>query len=150
MASTTATQDQNQAPKKTRAPRKPKTPAGAPQRPTITDQEHQELLDIRRTAMAGFAAKPQTVDAATKNKARSAVAKSRKIRNSETEVLAAWNAWEASEAERIQAEKDAKASQRKPRTRATKKAEPAPEVVENKDEEAPLVEAEEENEVKAA
>lgn len=147
-----ASTDTSQASTRVRKPRNRKAPTNAPTRPTVTDQEHKELLDIRSAAMKGFTA--GTVDSATKNAARKAVRDSRKVRNleEETGVLPTWRAWEASEAERVAKEQEAKVAARKPRSRAKKAAEPKveSEPVVNPDAEAPLVEVEEEeNEIAA-
>jgi len=63
----------------------------APEFPRPTEESHQELLDIRREAMQGFA--EGTVDQATKALARKAVRESRQARNAWTaydQELAAW------------------------------------------------------------
>jgi hypothetical protein len=48
---------------------------------SITPAQYQEMLDIRRAAMQGFA--DGTVDAATKNTARAAVRNARKVLKAE-------------------------------------------------------------------
>ncbi len=98
----------------------------APQTPTITDEQYQELLAIRLAAMKGFDA--GTVDAETKNKARAAVRKARTVRKAEAAVITTWNAFQAEqEAAKAKAAEEKKAA-RKPRTRKAAAA-PAPELV---------------------
>jgi len=65
----------------------------APEFPRPTQESHQEVLDIRREAMKGFA--EGTVDQATKALARKAVRESRNARNAWEKFdqeMAAWKA----------------------------------------------------------
>src|SRR5882724_1308260 len=78
--------------------RKPRTPKGAPQTPTVTDDKYKELLAIRLLAMHGF--EDGSVDAATKNAARKAIRDARKVRALEEKsgVLPAWRAYQEAQA----------------------------------------------------
>jgi len=105
-----------------------RTPKNAPQRPTVTDDEYQDLLAIRLGAMHGFEANPPTVTAEAKNQARAAVRNARKVRKAEAQVIADWNEYQA----KLAAEAEAKKAARPKRARkpAAAKVEPeqAPEV----------------------
>lgn len=86
---------------------------------TVTDEQYQELLAIRLTAMKGFEA--GTVDETTMKAARAAVRKARKVRKAESEQLEALREQEAKKAAaRSEAAKKAAA------TRANKKQQEVP------------------------
>lgn len=83
--------------------------------PTVTDEQYKELLSIRLAAMHGFA--DGTVDEATKNQARTAVRKARKVRHLEEEngVLPDYREYQAKQVAEAEAKKATRT--RKPRVK---------------------------------
>lgn len=117
-----STDTQNKTENKTtkpRAPRKPKAPTGAPERPTVTLREYQgTILPNRLAAMHAY--ENGEIDLATRNLARRAVRQARTIMKAEAGKVEAFEEFEKAEDERKAAEAENKPA-RKPRTRAAKK-----------------------------